>query len=379
MHSPFSAEKEAISKAINGSDGEVLLVESTLVNGLLTPGTGSSASMELRGVDPPIERFRGKSRSPEKVMDKSRRFKIVDGVPGVGTDDSDSSDYMTSDFAAGIKSKAIFLRFFCYNHVTYRKNPFNGQAALLHKPENGKLFLATCKHNLVSEPNRDGQHEECWKPHSLILADGGIEADIPISNTGWECAPQVAVPLRNRISWAYGVDINLEPLHSTDVGAAYWPGEFSKAFSLNAVMGKLSSFDVVEESFVYEAGLKIGLVVYFPDGVAVENFSEVDSVEEIDVDETYATTTRGRDETNIASVLGDGDEVKLHTGHITYVGDKHIEYDANTYKGCSGAIVIVLDPQHPDLGKAIAMHAGYKPELGSNLGFKLAGCLGEGE
>ena len=119
MHSPFSAEKEAISKAINGSDGEVLLVESTLVNGLLTPGTGSSASMELRGVDPPIERCRGKSRSPERVMDKSRRFKIVDGVPGVGTDDSDSSDYMTSDFAAGIKSKAIFLRFFCINLVKH--------------------------------------------------------------------------------------------------------------------------------------------------------------------------------------------------------------------------------------------------------------------
>lgn len=51
------------------------------------------------------------------------------------------------------------------------------------------------------------------------------------------------------------------------------------------------------------------------------------------------------------------------------------EYDANSYKGCSGAVVIIMDPDHDDYRKAVAVHTGYKDELDSNIGFQLAGAL----
>ena len=75
-------------------------------------------------------------------------------------------------------------------------------------------------------------------------------------------------------------------------------------------------------------------------------------------------------------ILGGENVVMIYTGFITKGDDNHhIEYNVNTYKGCSGAIVIVMERGHPDFGKALAVHAGYKKELGNNIGFKLAGAF----
>ena len=66
------------------------------------------------------------------------------------------------------------------------------------------------------------------------------------------------------------------------------------------------------------------------------------------------------------------------TGKITYVGKDYIEYDINTFNGCSGAAVALLDgaPEHQkNFGKCLAVHAGYKPALGSNLGFMVSGAF----
>jgi hypothetical protein len=62
------------------------------------------------------------------------------------------------------------------------------------------------------------------------------------------------------------------------------------------------------------------------------------------------------------------------------VGEHHIEYDVNSFKGCSGAIVFLLDTDQPndsgvtvkDYGTAIAVHAGGHPYKVKNIGFKLS-------
>lgn len=56
-------------------------------------------------------------------------------------------------------------------------------------------------------------------------------------------------------------------------------------------------------------------------------------------------------ETKIATVLREKDVVMIYTGYITLNSNQHIEYNVNTYKECSGAIVIVMDRDHPDFGK----------------------------
>jgi hypothetical protein len=82
----------------------------------------------------------------------------------------------------------------------------------------------------------------------------------------------------------------------------------------------------------------------------------------------------------LQQLYGPALSVTIYTGKISYVGEHHIEYDINTYRRCSGAIVFLLEhnEQHPsvkgfDCGKAIAVHAGFKEALGTNIGFKLVG------
>ena len=60
------------------------------------------------------------------------------------------------------------------------------------------------------------------------------------------------------------------------------------------------------------------------------------------------------------------------------MADHHIKYDINSFAGCSGAVVFLLDVNQPgsvredDHGKAIAIHAGAHPTLvNRNLGLKL--------
>lgn len=86
----------------------------------------------------------------------------------------------------------------------------------------------------------------------------------------------------------------------------------------------------------------------------------------------------------LAEIYGRALETKVYAGRITCVGENHIEYDINTFEGCSGAIVFLLDEnQHEsvapeDCGKAIAIHAGTHPLLSDrNFAFKLAKFLEE--
>lgn len=55
----------------------------------------------------------------------------------------------------------------------------------------------------------------------------------------------------------------------------------------------------------------------------------------------------------------------------------HIEHSINSYGGCSGAIIFLLDKDQPhsirqnNYGKAIAVHAGSSSTLQHNLGLRL--------
>jgi len=71
--------------------------------------------------------------------------------------------------------------------------------------------------------------------------------------------------------------------------------------------------------------------------------------------------------------------MSTHTGEILLVGDKHIEHNINTFKGCAGAVAFLLDKDQPlsldrhlDIGKTIAVHVGSHPSIRTrNAGFRL--------
>jgi len=100
-----------------------------------------------------------------------------------------------------------------------------------------------------------------------------------------------------------------------------------------------------------------------------------------------ARTKKNISNEQLDEIYGKPNEVNIYTGEITHVGEKHIEYDINSFTSCSGAIVFLLDKDQPesvdprlDHGKAVAIHAGAHPFMNArNLGFKLRGnvaCLG---
>lgn len=78
------------------------------------------------------------------------------------------------------------------------------------------------------------------------------------------------------------------------------------------------------------------------------------------------------DAAKVPYILGSAAECVVFTGEITYVGDRHVEYNMNSFGSCSGAAVFLLDKDKPDYGKVLAVHVGHKPQLNANVGFKLA-------
>jgi hypothetical protein len=127
---------------------------------------------------------------------------------------------------------------------------------------------------------------------------------------------------------------------------------------------KKTSFEVVRHDFEIQNGQKIGICVYRSDDKIVNDVEKTEGkLSDAEVLKYYGPakvpviltgTVRG--------VYGDRDEVFSHS--------------INTYEGCSGAVIFLLDKNQPpesvvegDYGKAIGIHAaGYAP---NNLGMSI--------
>jgi len=62
-----------------------------------------------------------------------------------------------------------------------------------------------------------------------------------------------------------------------------------------------------------------------------------------------------------ASVYGVADEIKIYTGEITHDESNYFEHDMNSYRGCVGVIVFLLEGRHT--GCAIGVRIGSPPQL----------------
>ena len=117
-----------------------------------------------------------------------------------------------------------------------------------------------------------------------------------------------------------------------------------------------------------QKGMKVGMAVFFTEK-AQPTRETIVGIDGTKIPQNFS-------EAQIESYFGQPDRVNIYTGEILYVGEKHIEYDINSFTGCSGAIVFVLDTNQPawvdqhDWGKAIAIHSGAHPTLNDrNYGF----------
>jgi hypothetical protein len=128
------------------------------------------------------------------------------------------------------------------------------------------------------------------------------------------------------------------------------------------IMRESSNFQPVRDDFVYQIGQKVGIAVYSDIGPTRKSASAPPNV----TDEM------------LRGVFGKPRRTNIYTGEIVCVGLHHIECSINSFEGCSGAVVFLLDIKQPssvldfDWGCAIAVHAGAHSRLDRNVAFKLA-------
>jgi hypothetical protein len=127
-------------------------------------------------------------------------------------------------------------------------------------------------------------------------------------------------------------------------------------------------FHMVDRDFVCKVGMKIGIVVYSNVGA--------------DLDDALSPQNQLEAGVHLEDIFGQPRNVMIFTGGITEVGSEYFEHDINTFPGCSGAIVFLLDNRQPafvsrdDYKKAIGVHVGYKPGLRTNIAFMLGPTSG---
>ena len=227
---------------------------------------------------------------------------------------------------------------------------------------NYSVFPITVKHNLRSVTDLLQQVYVPYMAHFKV-PHGVARLDSP--DFGWvpnECDifdPRAGVEARPAVL-NFGIDVSLGKL-ITD------PSEF--------VTGKKKSFARVRRDSPSQKGLelmkgqKIGMAVSFPQEAKPTKKSVAGAFEdEVDVADAQLKT-----------IYGEHGQVNIYTGDILYVGKDFIEYDINSFTGCAGAVVFLLDMGQPDsvdpsdYGKAVAIHCGAHPVIGDrNVGFLIS-------
>ena len=125
---------------------------------------------------------------------------------------------------------------------------------------------------------------------------------------------------------------------------------------------KQLSFEQIPSGILVAVGIKIGMVV-------CHNF-------DIDVSDTGVSMS----EETLRKLVGDKNSLCVFAGEIAALHDnpeKSFEHSINTYQGCSGAIIFLLDKHQPAVeiaqhkGNAIGVHVGGLHNRPANLGFLL--------
>lgn len=118
-------------------------------------------------------------------------------------------------------------------------------------------------------------------------------------------------------------------------------------------------FDQVPSSFGLQVGQKIGIAVF----------------RTYDIDHTDAEAPKS---TDMKRVYGENNQACIYTGKVTEISSngKTFGHDINTFEGCSGAVVFLLDLEQKDnmdpaiYGMAVGIHTGGL-DTGTNIAFKL--------
>jgi hypothetical protein len=272
----------------------------------------------------------------------------------------DDKGSISEDLATAAVQKAFALEVGFAKPQSILLKPGEGQVGLIRRspipptPGGSPQFAVvpiTAKHNLRSYLD-DAAYGLEARSAELLLPMAQGRAILKFNDLNWRYDSQSRILLREDVAWSFGIDISVgKPIESYTDG----------------ITSEQVSFQLVRPTFSFEKGQRVGIAVYMKRKPTL--LTARHSVEQ--------PLPNVSDE-DLLSVFGSPGNVNIYTGKITLAGDGHIEYDINSFTGCSGAIVFLLDQNQPgsvqecDHGKAIAVHGGAHPTLTNrNLGFKL--------
>jgi hypothetical protein len=294
------------------------------------------------------------SMSPERLvyLDQQVTKYDQDGMVYVGI----PHDKISIAFVETIKKRAMDLKIECVKDMFLTVPPsyHGGQGGIVIGRDGIPRFV-TAKHNLASKELEDGSIITCQYT-SLYLQGSGIGVAIEFGDMN-SSQPVIGVPLRDDATWNRGVDVSWgQEVTVEDLGQRRYD-----YISNN----NIEHFEMIRADFDFQAHQKVGIAVY--SRFAVATFDNAVKGSNFEGEVTAEL---------LGKIFGPAGAITIYTGEITFVGEEHIEYSVNLYRGCSGAIVFLLDYDQPpsvnesDHGRAIAVHAGFQDELGTNLGFK---------
>lgn len=233
----------------------------------------------------------------------------------------------------------------------------------------------TALHNVLRDTLEDRDFTVCSAPW-MGAVSGAVKGYTTFHGFNGVCGPNDAVqinfPDKETVSWKYGVDIATADAVRKVYEARTDPNR---------------SFQAVDSRFELKVEMKIGIAV-------LRNYDF-----DLDDDATYIKYGWNEDKLSredIGRIFGPKGSVNIYTGQITGVSDdrKAFCHDINTFKGCSGAIVFLLDRDQDAAvprrlyGHAIGVHAGAVDEISTtsvarkdvsttkenyNIAFSLAG------
>lgn len=222
-----------------------------------------------------------------------------------------------------------------------RRNQLEGQLGMVDFG-NGRAQAVTALHNITQRWGYSPTFTTCTFSGSRFNETFPVEfPDL--------CVPSRTIkPLTLEIgdtilSWEYGVDIARGQFQETEHATP--PTKSANNYHV---------FQSVPPDYQFSVGTTIGMAVFAKQAATMES-SRMPSGAKVEP----------------ADVYGAADEVSIYTGSMTHVGKRFFAHNMNSYRGCSGAIVFLLDGENE--GKCVGVHIGSPPEIipAVNLAIKI--------
>lgn len=287
----------------------------------------------------------------EVAMDNSRTTKRIGRIT---VDEEDSKIKPKKKFFSSMAKRACQFKVAktACNEGVSSIHRFSCQGGFLKQrrhdvtPDRWVVLPVTAKHNFIDTKNEN--LGELRHSGFFVIMSSNSEIEPQFHPSSFKLREEDAqFELSPGNGWPYGIDV-----------AVGMPVTYPKL----ELTEEDKSFFLIRPDFRIKANHRIGMTLIQDKYVTAKIAG---------LPENTSTDT-------LKSLYGTPGEPHIYTGTVTDVGERYIEHDINTFEGCSGAIIFLLnavdqleDVRPQDFGCAIAVHVGYSETLLSNIGFQL--------